>query len=84
MRERPGHTEAAVEFCRLAEKEVAAAVICELVSDGEEVEGKAEIRDASMMRRDGCLEFGRKWGLRVCTIEDLVGYLEGRDQITTQ
>jgi len=79
VRERGGHTEAAVEFCRLAEVgEV--GVICELVEDGEEVEGRAERRGGGMMRRDGCLEFGRRWGLRVCTIEDLVKFVERRGQ----
>jgi 3,4-dihydroxy 2-butanone 4-phosphate synthase len=29
-----------------------------------------------MMRRDECLAFGKKWGIRVCTIEDLVTYIE--------
>lgn len=29
-----------------------------------------------MMRRDGCLKFGQKYGLKVCTIEDMVNYLE--------
>jgi 3,4-dihydroxy 2-butanone 4-phosphate synthase len=32
------------------------------------------------MRRDACLEFGRRWGLKVCTIEDLVTYLEEEDK----
>ncbi|KAI9834964.1 MAG: 3,4-dihydroxy 2-butanone 4-phosphate synthase [Sarea resinae] len=73
--ERPGHTEAAVEFCRLAGKSPAGA-ICELVEDGAEVEGKAERSAPGMMRRDGCLAFGKKWGLKVCTIEDLVSYVE--------
>ena len=75
VRERKGHTEAAVEFCRLAGKR-AAGVICELVEDGEGVEGRAERREGGMMRRDGCLGFGRRWGLKVCTIEDLVVYVE--------
>ncbi|KAL5337886.1 DHBP synthase RibB-like alpha/beta domain-containing protein [Aspergillus crustosus] len=76
VRERTGHTEAAVEFCRLAGK-AQAGVIAELVEDGEIVEGVAEIGgNNGMMRRDGCLKFGRKWGLKVCTIEDLVEYLE--------
>lgn len=75
VRERPGHTEAAVEFCRLAGMPPV-GVICELVVDGEEVPGKAERLDGGMMRRDGCLEFGRRWGLKVCTIESLIGYLE--------
>ncbi|KAL6235915.1 hypothetical protein BDW75DRAFT_208327 [Aspergillus navahoensis] len=76
VRQRKGHTEAAVEFCRLAGK-APAGVIAELVEDGEIVEGVAEIRgNNGMMRRDGCLKFGRKWGLKVCTIEDLVEYVE--------
>ena len=75
IRERKGHTEAAVEFCRLAGKRLA-SVICELVEDGEEVPGAAERIEGGMMRRDGCLDFGKRWGLRVCTIEDLVEYVE--------
>ncbi|KAL8797180.1 MAG: hypothetical protein Q9195_000647 [Heterodermia aff. obscurata] len=73
--ERKGHTEAAVEFCRLASKRPA-GVICELVEDGEEIEGLAARTESSMMRRDGCLRFGQRWGLKVCTIEDLVKYVE--------
>ncbi|KAL4941856.1 hypothetical protein BDV06DRAFT_193447 [Aspergillus oleicola] len=76
IRERKGHTEAAVEFCRLAGKQPA-GVIAELVEDGEVVEGVAELRgNNGMMRRDGCLKFGRRWGLKVCTIEDLVEFVE--------
>ena len=76
VRLRPGHTEAAVDFCRLAGKREV-GVICELVEDGAEgAEGTAERIGGGMMRRDACLEFGRRWGLRVCTIEDLVRYLE--------
>ncbi|KIW02523.1 3,4-dihydroxy-2-butanone-4-phosphate synthase [Verruconis gallopava] len=78
VRERFGHTEAAVELCRLAGKEPA-AFICEMVLDGEEVEGVPERHGGGMMRRDDCLEFGRRWGLKVCTIEDLVAYVEERE-----
>ena len=74
VRERQGHTEAAVELCRLAGKQEV-GVICELVEDGEEVEGSAERVEGGMMRRDGCLRFGKRWGLKVCTIEDLVDYV---------
>ncbi|EXJ89026.1 3,4-dihydroxy-2-butanone 4-phosphate synthase [Capronia epimyces CBS 606.96] len=73
--ERTGHTEAAVEFCRLAGK-APAGVICEIVEDGEPVPGQAVMKEPGMMRRDACLEFGRKWGLKVCTIEDLVEYVQ--------
>ncbi len=80
VRERPGHTEAAVEFCRLAEKSEV-GVICELVEDGDEsLEGLAERVGGGMMRRDSCLEFGKKWGLKVCTIEDLVRYLQEKEK----
>ncbi|KAI9675499.1 MAG: 3,4-dihydroxy 2-butanone 4-phosphate synthase [Trizodia sp. TS-e1964] len=79
VRERRGHTEAAVEFCRLAGKQLAGA-ICELVEDGEELQGRAERSHSGMMRRDGCLRFGQKWGLRVCTIEALVEYVEKRGE----
>jgi len=75
VRERFGHTEAGVELCRLAGKPEV-AVICEMVKDGEIVLGKSEMEGSGMMRRDDCLEFGKKWGLKVCTIEDLVAYVE--------
>lgn len=82
VRERKGHTEAAVDFCRLAGK-APAGVIAELVEEGETVENVAEIRGQNgMMRRDGCLRFGKKWGLKVCTIEDLVEYLEKTEGVT--
>jgi 3,4-dihydroxy 2-butanone 4-phosphate synthase len=64
VRERRGHTEAAVELAKLAGKSGATA-ICELVKE----------EDGLMMRRDECLEFGKKWGFKVCTIEDLADYL---------
>lgn len=78
VRVRRGHTEAAVDLCRLAGKQPV-GVICELITDGEEVPGKAERLGGGMMRRDQCLEFGRRWGIKVCTIEDLVLYLEATE-----
>jgi 3,4-dihydroxy 2-butanone 4-phosphate synthase len=29
-----------------------------------------------MMRTDDCLKFGKKWGIKVCTIEDMVTWIE--------
>ena len=75
VRERMGHTEAAVDFCRLAGK-AAVGVICELVKDGEDVPGRAERMGGGMMRRDDCLAFGKMYGLKVCTIEDLKRHME--------
>lgn len=78
VRERIGHTEAAVEFCRLAGKQLVGA-ISEVVDDGESVEGQALMRNPGMLRRDGCIAFGKRWGLKVCTIEDLVVYVEKKE-----
>lgn len=75
VRVRRGHTEAAVDFCRLAGKAEAAA-ISEIVEDGEEVAGQALRREPGMMRAPACIAFARRWGLKVCTIEDLVKHIE--------
>lgn len=74
VRARSGHTEAAVDLCRLAGKAPVAA-LCELVKDGEPAHDEAELYGGGMMRRDDCLEFARKWRLKVCTIEDLKQYI---------
>jgi 3,4-dihydroxy 2-butanone 4-phosphate synthase len=79
VRVRGGHTEAGVDLCLLAGKQPV-SVIAEMVQDGEEVEGKAELAgDFGMMRRDGCLAFARRYGLKVITIEDLIRHLEATD-----
>lgn len=65
---RGGHTEASVDFCRLAGKSEVAA-ICELVRDDEE---------GGMARRDWCLDFARRWGLRCCTIDALKKFIVER------
>ncbi|OKL61293.1 3,4-dihydroxy-2-butanone 4-phosphate synthase [Talaromyces atroroseus] len=79
VRERRGHTEAAVDLCRLAGRNPA-GVIGELVEEGEVTEGVAEVTgNNGMMRRDACLRFGKRFGLKVTTIEDMVAYLEKLD-----
>lgn len=84
---RQGHTEAAVELCRLAGlREV--GVIGELVDDGpdEEVSGHglswtAERAGTGMMRRDQCLAFGRRFGIKVITIDALVEYIKSQSAV---
>jgi len=83
VRVRRGHTEAGWEFARLAGIEPAVAVIGEMVVDGEgqedgEGEGKRrpELVGSGMMRMTECLQFGKRWGIRCCTIEDLAAYVE--------
>lgn len=85
VRERRGHTEAAVELCRLAGVPLV-GVIGEMIKDGEELvaEGgkpKTEFEGSGMMRRDDCLAFGRRWGIKVCTIEDLVSWVEEKEGV---
>ena len=75
VRQRRGHTEAGIDLCRLAGKKPA-AVICELVEDGLEVPGQAVREEPDMLRGEACIEFARRWGLKVCTIADMVQYLE--------
>ena len=75
VRERKGHTEAAVDFCRLAGlREI--AVISELVKQGSD----SEDWGGDMMRRDDCLAFGASWNLKVCTIEALITYLGSHEE----
>lgn len=60
---RPGHTEAAVDLCILT-GQAPAGVICEIVRD----------EDGLMARRDDCLKFAKKHGLKAITIDALVEY----------
>ncbi|QCB99050.1 3,4-dihydroxy-2-butanone-4-phosphate synthase [Arthrobacter sp. PAMC25564] len=68
VRERPGHTEAAVELCRLAGLEPV-GVIAELVYDNGE-----------MMRLDGLRGFALEHGCPLISIADLVAYLGAAPQ----
>jgi len=87
VRERRGHTEATWEFARLARIEPAVGVIGEMVIDGQESEEghpgalgrKPEYVGAGMMRAKECVEFGRLWGIRCCTIEALEAYVTKRE-----
>lgn len=63
VQERPGHTEAAVDLCRLAGLEPV-SVIAEVVYD-----------DGEMMRLDGLRAFAAEHGCPLISIEDLAAYL---------
>jgi 3,4-dihydroxy 2-butanone 4-phosphate synthase/3,4-dihydroxy 2-butanone 4-phosphate synthase/GTP cyclohydrolase II len=64
VRERPGHTAAAVDLCRLAGL-APVGVIAELVHD-----------DGEMMRLDSLRDFAAEHGCPLISIEDLVSYVE--------
>ncbi|CDO92398.1 unnamed protein product [Kluyveromyces dobzhanskii CBS 2104] len=62
---RRGHTEAAVDLCKLASLPPV-GVIGELVKDA----------DGDMMRLDDCVEFSKKFDISIITIEALVEYIQ--------
>lgn len=62
--ERRGHTEAAVDLCKLTGKSLV-GVICEIVRP----------QDGLMARRDDCLEFASFYGIKSITIEALADHL---------
>ncbi len=64
VRERAGHTEAAVELMRLAGLTPVGAI------------GEVVAEDGSMMRLPGLLEMGEREGIPVITIEQLIAYLD--------
>ncbi|ODQ64553.1 3,4-dihydroxy-2-butanone 4-phosphate synthase [Nadsonia fulvescens var. elongata DSM 6958] len=65
--QRRGHTEAAVDLCKLA-GQPPVGVICEIVRD----------EDGLMARRDDCLAFAKTHGLKAISIDDLAKYLESQ------
>lgn len=60
--ERKGHTEAAVDLCRMAGVKEVGGVLCELVNDD---------REGSMARRDDCRAFADRWGLKMVSVDML-------------
>jgi 3,4-dihydroxy-2-butanone 4-phosphate synthase len=69
---RSGHTEAAVDLCRLAGLEPV-GVIAEVVYD-----------DGEMMRLDGLRVFAAEHGCPLISIEDLVAYLGADHRVSSQ
>ena len=61
---RRGHTEAAVDLCKLT-GQAEAAVICEILD-----------KDGTMLRRQGLRSFSERHGLKMISIEQLHEYLE--------
>lgn len=71
VRERAGHTEAAVELMRLAGVHPVGA-IAEVVAE-----------DGSMMRLPGLIELGERDGVPVITIEQLIAHLDEHEPVQT-
>lgn len=66
---RSGHTEAAVDLCKLAGLPPV-GVICEMVND-----------DGSVMRGPQVAAFAREHGLRQVSVEDLIAYRQRREKL---
>src|SRR5436853_1203222 len=66
---RAGHTEAAVDLARMAGLQPA-GVLCEILHDYE-----------TMPRLPVLMEFRRKHGLRICTIQSLIAYRRKREKL---
>ena len=69
---RSGHTEAAIDLCRLAAIEPVAA-ICELVND-----------DGAVMRGPQVAAFARKHALQRIAVADLIAYRQAREKLVTR
>jgi 3,4-dihydroxy 2-butanone 4-phosphate synthase / GTP cyclohydrolase II len=69
---RSGHTEAAIDLCRFAELEPAAA-ICELVND-----------DGTVMRGPQVAAFAKKHGLQRISVADLIAYRQVREKLVNR
>jgi 3,4-dihydroxy 2-butanone 4-phosphate synthase / GTP cyclohydrolase II len=69
---RAGHTEASVDLARLAGL-YPAGVICEIMND-----------DGTMARMPDLVAFAQRHGLKIGTIEDLIGYRLQHDRIVTK
>ncbi len=69
---RSGHTEAAIDLCRFAGIEPAAA-ICELVND-----------DGTVMRGPQVAAFATQHGLKCISVADLIAYRQAREKLVTR
>ncbi len=70
--ERPGHTEATVDLCRLAGlKEV--GLCCEIMGE-----------DGTMLRRGELRKVADDWGLKMITIQDLIAYRKCYDRLVNR
>ena len=69
---RSGHTEAAVDFCRLADLEPVAA-ICELVND-----------DGTVMRGPQVAAFAQQHALQRISVADLIAYRQAREKLVSR
>src|ERR1700720_4109853 len=66
---RAGHTEAAVDLARMAALQPA-GVLCEILHD-----------DGTMAHLPELMEFRKKHGLRICTIQSLIAYRRKREKL---
>jgi len=66
---RAGHTEGSVDLAKMAGL-TPAAVICEILND-----------DGTMARRDALIDFAKKHGLNIVTIEDIIKFRQKSERL---
>ena len=69
MLRRAGHTEAAVDLARMAGLQ-SAGVLCEILHD-----------DGTMARLPELMDFRKKHGLRICTIQSLIAHRRLKEKL---
>eukprot|EP01156_Anaeramoeba_ignava_P002529 Anaeramoba_ignava/a218650_23.p1 GENE.a218650_23~~a218650_23.p1 ORF type:complete len:404 (-),score=87.80 a218650_23:1019-2230(-) len=69
---RIGHTEAAVDLCKLAGKKPV-AILCEVMDE-----------DGTMAKRDKLIEMAKNFDLKIITIEDLIKYRRKNEKFIHQ
>jgi 3,4-dihydroxy 2-butanone 4-phosphate synthase/GTP cyclohydrolase II len=67
IKERKGHTEAAVDLCKLSNL-YPAAIICEIMEE-----------DGTMMRRNGLANFAQQHQLKIISINQLLEYIQNTE-----
>jgi 3,4-dihydroxy 2-butanone 4-phosphate synthase/GTP cyclohydrolase II len=67
IKERKGHTEAAVDLCKLCDL-YPAAIICEIME-----------QDGTMMRRNGLANFAQQHQLKIISINQLLEYIQSTE-----
>ncbi len=70
--QRAGHTEAAVDLCRLSELQPV-GVICEIIND-----------DGTMARHDELRHFAREHGLKIISVKQIIAFRHRHERLITR
>lgn len=68
--QRKGHTEAAIDLCRITNQPLA-GLLCEVVNDDEQ---------GTMARRDDCRRFADKWGIKMISVDMIANWRASHEE----